>query len=454
MQNPSTVIKNLIKSDNIRSQKIKSNILYSFGIKGVSILTTFIMVPVTLKYLGTSDYGIWLTMSSIVAWFGFFDIGIGNGLRNKFTEAVSLGNAKYARTLVSTAYVGLTAIMIALWLIFFIISSLIDWSFILKVPAGKSYNVDALILFIFSLFAIRMVLKLISVILIADQKAALSNIFDPLSNIISLIAILILASTTSGSLSNFIIAVSLAPLIILTIATLYFFRSDYKAYRPSIKHVNISHIKDLTGLGFKFFIIQISVLIIFSTDNLIITRIIGPQEVTTYNIAYKYFNILIMIFSIIMTPMWAAYTQAYVLNDLSWIKNINKKLIKVWFMIVMSAILFIAFANWFYHLWVGDKIIVPLALTTLMGIFVIISTWNNIFVYFINSTGKIKLQLYSSLISASFNIPISIFLARNLNMGSAGVILGTCICLAPGIILGPLQYRKILNKTDKGIWSK
>ncbi len=454
MNDAATFMKRLVKGGSERSRKVKVNILYSIGIKGISIATSFILVPITLNYLGTADYGIWLTLSSIIAWFGFFDVGLGNGLRNKFTEAVSLNNTELARTYVSTTYAGLAIIMGIIWLAFVLLNPLVEWNSLLRAPSGSDYNLNTIAFFVFTLFLVRMVLKLISVIIIADQRTALSSTFDPISNIIALVAIYLLTQTTSGSLENFVLVVTIAPVVVLATASMVFFSSAYHKYRPSYKYIDLTKFKSLAGLGMKFFIIQIAVLVIFSTDNLIITRILGPSEVTIYNIAYKYFSILTMGFAIIMTPMWSAYTQAYVQDDTSWIKNTNSKLIRVWLLIVMITVIMLISANWFYTLWIGKEIIIPFMLSLFMGLFIVISTWNNIFVYFINGTGKITLQVYSSIIMALLNIPISVFLAKELNMGSSGVMLGTCLCLLPGVIIGPLQYSKILNKTDTGIWSK
>jgi Na+-driven multidrug efflux pump len=89
-----------------------------------------------------------------------------------------------------------------------------------------------------------------------------------------------------------------------------------------------------------------------------------------------------------------------------------------------------------------------------MAIFAIVSTWNNIFASFLNGASKIKLQMYSSVIAMSINIPLSIFFAKNLELGSAGVILGTCVTLIFGAVLGPLQVYLILENRASGIWNK
>src|SRR5665648_546203 len=87
-----------------RSIKAKKNILASLIIKGLSIAISLVLVPLTINYINPSRYGIWLTLSSIVGWFSFFDIGLTQGLRNKFAEAKAKGEDNLAQILVSTTY--------------------------------------------------------------------------------------------------------------------------------------------------------------------------------------------------------------------------------------------------------------------------------------------------------------------------------------------------------------
>ena len=75
-----------------RTVKAKKNIVASFVIKGLNIAIGLILVPLTINYLNPTKYGIWITLSSVIGWFSFFDIGLGNGLRNRFAEAIAVGD--------------------------------------------------------------------------------------------------------------------------------------------------------------------------------------------------------------------------------------------------------------------------------------------------------------------------------------------------------------------------
>lgn len=450
----STSIRALLNTGHDRSIKARKNIIISFFIKGISIIIGFIFVPLLINYLGTAEYGIWITLSSIIAWIGYFDIGLGNGLRNRFAESLAKGEYLLAKIYVSTTYIGLTLIFGIFFVAFYFASPLVDWSIVLNAPPTLSHELLILIQVTVGFFLLRFILKLISVIIIADQRPAISNTFEPLGNSISLIGVLLLMHYTAPSLINLGIVLGLAPVIVMVFASIYFFNRDYKPYRPSFSHVKFHYFKDLAGLGFQFFIIQITVVVIMSTNNIIISQIVGPESVTSYNIAYRYFGLISMGFAIISNTFWSAYTEAYIKKDINWIKKNTRFLIHIWLGITGTLIIMLIFSNQFYHFWVGDKVQVPFYLSLYSALFVIISVWVNIYTYFINGTGKIKLQLYTTVIAAIISIPLSIFLAKNFGMGSAGVVLGSCLAYLPIAVISPIQYKKIISGHDQGIWGK
>lgn len=447
-------IKYFFTNGHKRSLKAKKNIIASIGLKGFSVIVSFLLVPLTLNYLNTTKYGLWLTISSIIGWFGFFDIGLGNGLRNKLTEAFTVKDYDLAKIYVSTTYVVLSLIIGGVFVLFLFINPFLDWSKILNTQPEMTDKLSRIVLIVFAFFALQFVLNLIGIILISDQLPAINSSFGPLGNLIALLAIYLITRFTTGNLLYISIIYSAAPVLILTVASYYFFSRKYNYIKPNLRSVDFKYYKSLANLGVNFFILQIGVVIVLLTDNMIIIRILGPAEVTPYNIAFKYFGIPIMIFMIVLAPFWSAYTEAYTVGDIKWIKASIKKLIMTWLAIVLGVIFLLGISKYFYLMWVGTKVYVPFLLSVFMGLFAIINTWTNIFVYFVNGVGKIKLQIYCVIIGMIINIPISIFLAENLKMGSAGVILGTCFSIILGSIFIPIQCLKIIRCTANGIWDK
>ncbi len=435
-----------------RSIKAKKNILYSGIIQGISIAISLVMVPLTIHYINPTRYGIWLTISSIVGWFSFFDIGLGNGLRNKFAEAVAKGEHNLARTYVSTTYAILSIIIGVVLIIFFCINPFLDWTKILNTPADMKDELSILALIVFVFFTVRFVLNLITTILTANQEPAKASFFNVLGSIFSLALIYILTKTTEGNLVYLGIALGLTPILVLTASSLWYYKKDYKQYAPSFKNVRFKFAKDLMSLGIKFFFIQIASVIFYQTSNIIIAQLFGPAQVTPYNIAYKYFSIIPMGFGIIMVPFWSAFTESWVKKDTPWIKGTMKKLVMIWGIISVGALIMLVLSNFVYRLWVGKEIAVPVSISVVMFVYVVLNAWCGIFSQFLNGVGKIKLQLYSAAIGAVINIPLAIYLGNHL--GIYGVVLSTTIFAVISAIWSPIQYMKLINNRATGIWNK
>lgn len=448
-------INNLFRLDvGSRSLKTKKNIVLLLAFNMVNFLSTLVIVPLTLKYLGPVEYGVWLTISSVLTWFSFLDFGIGNGLRNKLSEAFAENSLQKAKTFVSTAYIIFGGGVVILWVLFFAIYKFINWSKIFNSPAYLTSELNLLIAIVFFLFSLQLLLKLIYSVNQADQRPAINGLISASSNIFSVLFLLILYKTSKRNLVVLGTGLGIVPAIILILATIILFAKVYRNVSPTIKYFRMDHSKDLVKLGTQFFVIQIAGLIVFATDNMIITQLFGPAEVTIYNIAYKLFYFVPLFFNIILTPLWSAYTEAYVKEDYQWVRNAMTKILKIWLLLSVGVVIMVFLSGAIYKIWVGDQVYIPFNLSLVMGVFVIISNWNNIFAYFINGTGKIRLQLYYSIFIAIINIPLSIYFAKNLGIGITGVMAATCVCVIIGSIWVPIQYLKIINKKATGIWAK
>ncbi len=448
------MINNKLSNVSFRTTNIINHIgritLYKFG----AISCSFLIVPIALGYLNAENYGVWLTISSFIGLFSFLDIGLGNGLRNKFSEAKTLGNTIEAQAFVSTAYITLSIISILLLVLFIGVNYFIKWEAIFNTSTSIVKELNILMPALLSLFSLRLVLKLIVSIYQADQYHSIQVKIHFFTQLIVLVLVWILSQIDKSSLLYFGLIVSVVPVLLLALANLLAFNSTYKKFKPSIRLFKKEYLHEVAGLGFKFFVIQISALILFSTDNFIITHLFSPKEVVPYNIAYKYFSIVMIGYTAIITPYWSAFTEAYTDNDFDWIKNAVNTIQKIWFIIPVILILMVLSSNWVYDMWVGQEIHIPIKLSISMALFVLVLTFNMIYVSFINGVGKIKLQLIASLIVIVINIPLSILFSQNIFYSSTGVIVASFACILIPSILWLIQYKKIININAHGIWNK
>jgi len=430
----------------------KKNIAASFLIKGGSILIGLLLVPMTINYINSTQYGIWLTLSSIISWFSFFDIGLGNGLKNKLAETNALGQNEKGQIYISTTYAILTIISLIIFLLFFCINPFLNWAGILNTKnyTGQSLNLVALT--IFGFFCVSFVIQLINTILTANHKPAKSSLIGLIGSFLSLIIIFIFTKSTEASLIKLVLVLAGVPLLTQLIASIWLFKSSLAILSPKFKLIDFKYAKDLLSVGGVFFIIQIGALVLFQTDNIVITQLFGPKEVTTFNIAYKLFSVIIMIFTIIMTPFWSSYTDAYAKNDLEWVRNIIDKMQKYWFILIGITICVLAMSPFVFKLWLGDSIKIPFYLSIAFTVYVTAFTWQTIHVFLLNGIGKIRLQFYLVIISAIVNLPLSIILGKW--YGLVGIITANTIVFIFMGILFSIQVGKILNHKATGIWGK
>lgn len=447
-------INNYIGIKSARTKNIIKHIGWSMFYQTGSIITNFMLVPLTINYLDTENFGVWLTLSSFISWFAFFDIGIGNGLRNKFAESRANGDLESAKGFVSTAYFTIGAISVFLVVTFLIASHFIDWAKVFNTKTTLRSELSLLLPIVFTFFGIQLVSNFITTIYQADQHHSIQNKIQFVGQLISLLVIWILTKTNGSSLLIFGGIFSALPVLILVGLNLFAFKTTYKEFKPKISYFRKEYLNEITGLGFKFFVVQIAVIVLYSTDNFVISQLFGPEEVVPYNVALKYFSVVTLAFGILIAPFWSSFTEAYSKKDFKWIKNAVKNIQKIWIAIpfILGGMLLVS--SWFYELWVGDKVVLPLHLSMAIALFVLLTTFNMVYVNFINGVGKIKLQVFTAIISMVLNIPLSIYFGKYLEWGTTGVILATCFCSVYSIILKPMQYYKIINNKAKGIWNK
>lgn len=448
------IISRRLESMSERSRNIISHIGWSMVFKLGSIVANFMLVPLAIAYLGTEDYGVWLTLSSVLTWFMLFDIGLGNGLRNKFAEAKALGNDSEARAFVSTAYFTIAMIGVALVLAMWLLNQFVDWTVIFNTSAAKAGELKLLMPVVFGFFGMQLVVKLITSIYQADQHHSIQDKIQFFTQTATLIVIALLLQSGEKSLLLFgSIYMALPVLVLLTLNSIGF-TGRYKAYRPSLTFYKRQHLGEIAGLGLRFFIIQVAAIVLFSTDNFIITQLFGPAEVVPYNIAFKYFSVVTLGYGILVAPFWSSFTEAWAKDDKEWIKKSVSTIQAIWFLVPVGLAVLLSASDYFYAAWIGDKVTVPFAISLWMAIFVGLQTAGTIYTSFINGIGAVRIQLMTASVSMIVNIPLSVFLASNLEMGSVGVIIATCFCLSYGLIFRVIQYKKIMAGSAKGLWVK
>ena len=447
-------VKALFKGDHPRTARLRRQTAYTVILRAVNSLVGFVAVPLYLSYLTDTAYGIWLTVSSVVAWIGIFDLGLGQGLRNKFAEAKARGDFETARMYVSTSYAIMGAISLLLFLVFFLTYRFFDWASWLNAPESLAGQTRSLVLIAVGFFSFQLTLQLVKMVVIGDQRPAYSQLINTVSSVAGLVALFLLDRFASSSLEVLAYSICGINLAVPAVASLFLFFGPYQNFRPSLSLVKISRARALMSLGWRFFIMQGGALVVMMTDNLIIAHWLGPEEVPPYQVALKYFGIVGLFYQLVLLPYWSAFTEAFVKGETSWIKKRMKELMKLLGILVFVVMILLLISENVYSWWLQDKLSIGYLLSACMAVWTILSMWAAGYGQFLAGSGKITLSMYHSVAVMVINIPLSIFLASGMGWGAPGVIIASTICLVPRLFFQPRQYRKLIEGKATGIWNQ
>lgn len=438
---------------NERSVAVKKNVAASLVLKCISILISLQVVPLTIGYVNPTKYGIWLTLSSIIAWLSYFDLGFANGFRNRFAEAKAKGDMKLAKEYVSTTYAMLFLLFSVILLITLVVNNYLDWSSILNIAPVYKNELSMVFSLLACFFCMNIVASVFTTMLAADQKPALASLVQTSGQMLAFACIYILTKTTSGSLGALAFVFSGVPCALLIVVSIIMFHTEnYTLVAPALRSIRFVLTRNILVLGGQFFIITVSTLLIFQFINVILSRLEGPEVVTQYNIAYKYFNVVNMVFIIILNIFWSAFTDAYIKKDYRWMKKAIKKMDILWLLCIPVLILMILCSETIYKWWIGNSVSVPYSLSICIAVYVFFQTGGNIYIYLINGTGKVRMQLVIYLLFALVAIPLMNYCCKN--FGVEGILIVPVVVFGLQACIGRIQILKIVNGTAKGIWLK
>lgn len=437
-----------------RSKKMYKNTVAMIGIRGVSMILTLISAPIMLHHVDRADYGVLLTLTSIVGWVGYMDVGLGNGLRNKLPEFLAKGDFHSAKKIVSSCYVTLAIYVALIIVIFLIVSPFVDWLGVLNSPTSDAGEIRGLTNVVFIAFCIQFLFGLINSILFAYQMPAFQSLFTFVGQFVALIVLVIQVYVFDVTSVLQIGAVnSMIPPLVLFLGSIGLFRTKLEEIAPSFKLFEFKSVGSILSLGLKFFVLQMITIVLFQANSIIIARVVSPEAVVEYNLAFKYVSLLTMIFTIVITPVWSATTDAYVRKDFEWINKTLSFSRKVCIASVFIGVLMVLASKFVYGMWLGKgSIDINYSTTGLIFLYISFEMLYKVYGTIINGTGKVFAQIILTGIIAIIYIPLAIFLG-NL-CGLSGVLIANTIVFALNYVWSKLQCNKLISQTATGIWNK
>jgi O-antigen/teichoic acid export membrane protein len=394
--------------------------------KGVVLAVSAISIPITVRYLGAENFGVWVTLSSALSMLLVLDLGVANSLTNYISEAYARDDREHASTYTTTALGVVLALSLLLAGIAWWIWPSLHWDRLFHLSsAAEASTVGRAAAAALGIFLLGLPAGLAPKILGGYQELRAANLFLAVGSLLNLVSIVLLVRLHAGLVA--LVAASSAALVganLLALVWIFLFHKPWLA--PRLKHLQGRAARRMMQSGSEFFVLQIAGLIVFNSDNLVVTHYLGPTQVASYSVAWRLVGYAAIAQTLVAPSLWPAFSEAFARGDLAWIRQTFRRTMVLTMSIAVAAsLLFALCGRWIIRIWASRAAVPTEELLLLMCVWVLISTFMNNTATVLVAKGETRLQAWCSLAAAALNLALSIYWVQRI--GAPGVILGTIV---------------------------
>lgn len=393
--------------------------------RGIGLLASLISVPLTFRYLGPERYGICMVLISIIAAMGFADLGIGNGLMNAVSEAYGRDDRRLAREHVTSAFVLMLCIAVALAITGAAGYPFLPWLRMFNVKSQTAAAEGArAFLVLYASFVISIPLGVITRAQAGLQKGFSSQIVSAFWSILSLIGML-LAISLHASLVWLVFASVFAGILTTLFNGWILFR-EHPWLLPTWHALRKRSASKIFRLGMMFFVLQCAMTVSFTSDNIVIAQVMGAAAVATYAVPQKLFSIVSILVGMGLAPLWPAYGEAIARGDVAWVRRVFFASLRLVLGITIPVCVALAFAGpWILRFAMGKSLHPTPLLLVALSVWGVVYGVAYVSDMLLNGAGVLKPQAITAVLASLINLALSVYLTRQL--GVVGVCLGSII---------------------------
>lgn len=396
--------------------------------RGTATLLNLLLIPFTSHYLGKERFGLWLLLSSFIAWVSIADLGLTNSLVNALSRADGKNDTDLARESVASAFWIVAPIAILAILAILSVTPLVPWHHIFSLKSSKAIDEVGPSVIIFLLYcAIRIPASIVSCIYHAYQEGYLQHLWNFIGGLAGAAGLLLAIYFGSGlpvMAGSFVIGM----LLVDFVSALYLFLFHRRYLFPAPGFFNRITARNLIKSGFLFWVAQISSVLLLQTGLVFVSVLYSASEAAAYGTMLRLFALVGAAQTAFISPLWAAYGEAMSRKDTRWIKNVfhNSLLFTLSWMIPSCGIVFYFLNTLFGWMLTADIVASP-ALGWPVMIGEIIGAVSRCISTFLNGLGIIKLQSIIGPVICIVNLILTWILGRK--FGPPGIAWSTAISM-------------------------
>ncbi len=385
---------------------------------GFSILIPILLIPYMLHHLGKEQYGLWVLFSSVISYFSLSNFGFTTSLLRELSKnSTRFRENQY----ISTTFIFFVFILLVLSVVFCMFYFGIEYFFIINIQLLHIAKISFLLIFL--TFLLNFLTNIFSTILFAKGYLHIKNYITILQSLcVAFFTYIVLY------LGYSLIAIAFVHFIVASVFLVIYFviTKKYTGFEISKHYFDKSILKNMAFPSFHYFLISVAVVIVFNTDNIIISSFVGVAAVAYYAIANKLVNMVQTVLFKVVDILVPDITKLYEEKKYRKILSLHNRL-QV-YMIVFALIGYLLLYIWGFDvlkLWVGQKFELEKSIFTLFLLFAFFHAAVHVSGMFMSAMGIHKPNAYMAMAEALLNLLLSLLFVHF--WGLYGVALGTFI---------------------------
>jgi O-antigen/teichoic acid export membrane protein len=284
---------------------LRRNALGAYAVYAAAIASGLLVTPIVIHSIGTSAFGIWSFIGAVTIYLSVLDFGVGPSIVRFAAEARGRAadedlNAVASTGLVMYGLIGLVSLPVGIGL-----------AFAVPALAGAPHDLvwDARIstLLVVLALAIRFPLGLFNNLLVAQQRWDLQNFANFLSTALYAALVAILMPRWGGLV--LLGALTLGATVLRLVLPLFWLQRELPGLRLARSYVTRARLRELAAFSSSNFLVHIAQKIVFSTDVIVVTIVLGAAASGIYSVPAKLFALAFGIGTAATSLMFPAFAE-------------------------------------------------------------------------------------------------------------------------------------------------
>jgi O-antigen/teichoic acid export membrane protein len=380
-----------------------------------------------------------------MVWFGLVDFGLGFGAQNLISSQRAAGQPynQYAAIGLGIGFV----VFFAFLLLIGSLSTSLGPSYLKGFSSLSDEQKAGKFLWVAFLYLAYGTGTIMYKVWYGEQKGHLSNILGVAAGLVALAGIWVVTKGTLEvedrlfwSLTCFIAPAAAFPIV----------AAGYRLVRigSELKLATLAMVSKVLKIGFQFWLFALMSAFVLSTDYLVMSQVLGAEDIATYSIVTKVLGFTLTIYVAALMAFWPVCAEYKARGDFGAIRSSIKRYLGVGTVAVAAATcIFSAFREILSTILTGGQsVVIPFWLVVLCGGYFAVRVWTDTFSIVLLSMSELGIFWIWVPVQAIVSLGLQIGLAPFL--GVYGIILGLTISFLVTVAwILPLRVSRILRGT-------